>query len=80
MPVTNELIDGMISKLGKEQHMFSTEVTAIEDYITTLFSIKINDGEMPLDRSTGEPMKEERRDVIFNSVVKRAGKYLGVNK
>ena len=81
MVVTNELIDNMISKLGKEQHMFNAELRSIEDCIQTLFTIKMRDDkEMPLDRSTGEPMNEERREVVFNSVVKRAGKYLGENK
>lgn len=81
MPVTNELIDTMIDKLGKEYKTVADAMNTIDNCIQTLFSIKnTNDDVMPLDKSTGEPMNEKRRDEIFSSVTKRAGKYLGVNK
>jgi len=81
MPVTNEVIDIMIAKLGVQYKTVATAMSTIDECMQTLFSIKqANEDTMPLDKATGEPMDEKRREAIFESVGKRAGKFLGDNK
>ncbi len=81
MPINNELIDGILNKLSRKKSELANEERKLGEYIQVVSSIRSqNDDIMPLDSSTGEPMDKKRRDEIFNSVVKRAQKYIGGNK
>lgn len=81
MPINNELITQIMNKLELKRSELNNEERELGGYIHTIASIKSqNDDTMPLDGLTGEPMSKERRDEIFNSVVKRAQKYIGGNK
>jgi hypothetical protein len=81
MPINNELITEILNKLELKRSELNNEERKLGGYIHTISSIKSqNDDTMPLDGLTDEPMSKERRDEIFNSVVKRAQKYLGGNK
>lgn len=81
MAINNELITEILNKLELKRSELNNEERKLGGYIHIVASIKSqSDDAMPLDGLTGEPMSKERRDEIFNSVVKRAQKYLGGNK
>jgi len=81
MPINNELIDGILLKLSKKWTELNRDSQEIHSYINSLQTIRTgNDDILPKDNLTGDEMSKERRDEIFNSVAKKAQKYLGDSK
>ncbi len=80
MAVTNELIEQTLVKLSKRKAELNKDKNELQEYTRILSElITGNNDVLPRDNETGETMKPGRRDEIFNSVVKRATKYLGGN-
>lgn len=78
MPINNELIEGVLLKLGKKRAELTKENHEIQGYTYSLQAIMTTDDSiLPKDEMTGDEMSKERRDEIFNSVAKKAQKYLG---
>lgn len=81
MPINNELIEGILLKLSKRKAVLAKENHEIQGYTFSLQSIMTTDDSiLPKDELTGDEMSKERRDEIFNSVAKKAQKYLGGNE
>jgi len=81
MPINNELIEGILLKLSKKKAELNRDVNEIQGYTRSLQIIRTGDDDiLPKDELTGNEMSKERRDEIFNAVVKNAQKYLGGNK
>ncbi len=81
MPINNELIEGILLKLGKKRAELNKEIREIQDYSHSLQMIMTSDDNiLPKDELTGNEMSKERRDEIFNAVAKNAQKYLGGSK
>jgi len=80
MSINNELINDTLAKLSKRKAELNKDKNELQEYTRILSElITGNDDVLPKDSKTGEIMNRERRDQIFNSVVKRATKYLGSN-
>ncbi len=78
MPINNELIDGILLKLSKKKAELNRDSQEIQGYTRSLQMIRTGDDNiLPTDDLTGNEMSKERRDEIFNSVAKKAQKYLG---
>ncbi len=78
MPINDELINDTLAKLSKRKAELNRDKNELQEYTRILSELITGDNEvLPKDSKTGEIMNRERRDEIFNSVVKRATKYLG---
>ena len=78
MPIKNELIERVLLKLSKRKAVVAKENHEIQGYAFSLQAIMTSDDSiLPKDELTGDEMSKERRDEIFNSVSKKAQKYLG---
>lgn len=81
MAITNDLIDEVLLKFSKKKAELNKDSNEIQGYMRSLQMIRTGDDDiLPKDELTGEEMKKGRRDEVFNSVVKRAVKYLGEKK
>ncbi len=77
MAVDSELIEKTLLKLNKKLEGIRVEERDVQRLVTTLYLIR---GDNPKDPITDDIMNEDRIKEVFNSVAKKASKYIGGKK